>query len=178
MILWHLGVTVLAVRYVYRDPRMDLRWMALGALLPDLLDKPVGSVFFHDTFGTHRLAAHAVLPWIAVFGIVLVATRLRGLRKPAVAVVVGALFHLVLDAAWADPVAFWWPAFGWEFPQQPGSAIGPLVERMLTDPLVWAGEAAGAAYLVSLWRRFLREPGELRRFFRTGRLPMPVRGPG
>jgi membrane-bound metal-dependent hydrolase YbcI (DUF457 family) len=172
MILWHLGATLLAVRYVYRDPAMDLRWVLVGSLLPDLIDKPIGSVFFHDTFGTHRLAAHAIVLPILAFFAVLAFTRRGRTRKALVGLVIGWLFHLVLDAAWAVPEAFWWPFFGWSFPPQPDSAIGPLLARMLSDPLVWAGEAAGAAYLVYLWRRYLSEPGSLRGFFSTGRIPM------
>jgi len=173
MILWHLGATLLAVRYVYRDPRMDLRWIALGALLPDLIDKPIGSLFFHDTFGTHRLVAHAIVfPVVALF-VVLAATRRRGRRKPAVAVVIGSLFHLVLDGAWADPEAFWWPLLGWEFPRRADSALLPLLGNMLSDPLVWAGEIAGAVYLLYLWRRYLSDAGELRHFLRRGTIPMP-----
>ena len=40
MIFWHLGPTTLIVRYVFRDPAMDLRWVLAGSLLPDLIDKP------------------------------------------------------------------------------------------------------------------------------------------
>ncbi len=40
MIFWHLGITVLIARYVFRDPNMDLRWLMLGSLLPDVIDKP------------------------------------------------------------------------------------------------------------------------------------------
>jgi hypothetical protein len=171
MILWHLGLTPAAVRYVYKDPAMDLRWVMLGALLPDLIDKPIGSVFFHDTFGTHRLAAHAVIFPVVLLFVVLAVTRRGPVRKALVGLVIGTLFHLVLDAAWTDPEAFWWPFFGWEFPEQADSAIGPLLARMLTDPLVWAGELVGGAYLFYLWRRYLR--GRMGEFARTGTIPMP-----
>lgn len=176
MILWHVGMTLLAVRYVYRDPGMDLRWVVLGSLLPDLIDKPIGSVLFNDALGSHRLAAHAIGFPVVVLLVVLAATRRGRIRRAMVAVVIGALFHLVLDAAWADPEAFWWPLFGWTFPEQAGSALGPLLRRMLTDPLVWAGEATGAVYLVFLWRRHLAAPGALRAALRTGMVPMPLRG--
>lgn len=174
MILWHLGATALLVRYVFRDPRMDLRWVLVGALLPDLVDKPIGSVFFNDTLGSDRLVAHAVVfPVVAMFVVLLVTPRGSASRKGLIGLVIGALFHLVLDAAWADPEAFWWPFFGFEFPPRPDSAIGPLLGRMITDPLVWVGEIAGLSYLVYLWRRYLAEPGAVRRFAGDGRIPMP-----
>lgn len=176
MILWHLGVTLLAVRYVFRDPNMDLRWVALGSLLPDLLDKPVGSVLFHDTFGTHRLVAHAlVFPVVGLFVVLGVTRRGSVSRKAAIGVVIGALFHLVLDGAWADPEAFWWPLLGVEFPAVADSTIGPLVQRMVADPWVWAGEAVGAAYLGYLWRRWVPEGGGPSQVMRTGRIPQRPR---
>ncbi len=176
MIFWHLGVTALLVRYVFRDPRMDLRWVLVGSILPDLIDKPIGSVLFHDQLGSDRLAAHAVVFPVAAMFVVLAATsRGSALRKGLIGLVIGSLFHLVLDAAWADPEAFWWPFFGLDFPPRTDSAIGPLLERMITDPLVWAGEAVGLAYLVYLWRTHLAEPGAVRRFLGDGRIPMPAR---
>ena len=37
MLFWHLGATVALVRYSFRDDRMDLRFLMLGAVLPDRL---------------------------------------------------------------------------------------------------------------------------------------------
>ncbi|MGI9610679.1 MAG: metal-dependent hydrolase, partial [Acidimicrobiia bacterium] len=162
MILWHLGATVLIVRYVFRDPRMDLRWVLVGSLLPDIIDKPIGSVFFHDSFGTHRLVAHSVVFPIVALAVVLIATG-RGsvIRQGLIGAVIGVFVHLLLDAAWATPEAFWWPFFGTEFPHVFDSDIASLLGRMLSDPWVWLGEAAGAGYLVLLWRRYLSGAGEL-----------------
>lgn len=173
MILWHLGVTLLLVRYVFRDPNMDLRWVALGSILPDLIDKPIGSVLFHDQLGSHRLAAHAMVFPVLLLGVVMLVTRReRPERKALIGVVIGALFHLVLDAAWADPEVFWWPFLGFEFPEIPDSALLPLLRAMVTNPMVWVGEAIGLAYLIYLWRRWLSGPGDLGRFLRTGRAPL------
>ena len=174
MILWHLGMTVLIVRYVSRDPDMDLRWVLAGSILPDVIDKPIGSIFFHDTFRTHRLFSHSVLFPVVWLRIGLLATR-RGtaLRKGLIGLVIGALVHLVLDAAWADPEAFWWPMFGLEFPHVAESAFGDLLRAMVTNPWVWAGEAVGAAYLLYLWRTRVR--GRTAEVLRTGRVALPER---
>ncbi len=176
MILWHLGATVLIVRYVFRDPDMDLRWVLAGSILPDVIDKPIGSLLFHDTFGTHRLFAHSIVFPMAAFGIALIATkRGTGLRRGLIGLTIGLFVHLLLDAAWATPEAFWWPFFGWEFPKVLDSDLFSLLGRMLSEPLVWAGEAAGAAYIVFLWRRYLAEAGAMRRFVRLdGRVDLPT----
>lgn len=174
MILWHLGVTVLIVRYVFRDPNMDLRWIAVGSILPDVLDKPVGSILFHDTFGTHRLAAHALVFPVVLLGVVMMATRRATAgRRAAIGVVIGCFVHLLLDGVWTSPEAFLWPLFGLEFPSVPGSDFVTLLGDMLQSPFVWAGEAIGAGYLGILWRRQLREPGAVRRLLADGRVAMP-----
>lgn len=176
MILWHVGATLAAARYVFRDPGMDLRWVAVGSLLPDLIDKPIGSIMFHDIFGTHRLVAHSIVFPVIVLAAVLTVTR-RGSasRSAAIGVVIGSLFHLVLDGAWADPAAFWWPALGAGFPEVADSAFVPLLRRMVADPWVWAGEAVGAAYLVYLRRRWIAEAGGLVAVLHSGRIPQPPR---
>ncbi len=60
MLFWHVGATIALIRYAFRDEAMDLRFLALGAVLPDLLDTPIGFVFW-STFGSVRLAAHSLL---------------------------------------------------------------------------------------------------------------------
>lgn len=175
MILWHLGVTTLAVRYVYRDPAMDLRWVLAGSLLPDIVDKPIGSVLFNGFFEAHRLFAHTLgFPALLLVAALAFTRRRSGLRKGLIGLVIGMLLHLVLDGVWTDPEAFLWPSFGWSFPTADPSLLWPLVRHMLGDPRVWVGEAAGAAYLIGLWWTHLRRPGAWRRFLRTGTIPLPA----
>ena len=176
MLLWHVGGTALIARYVFRDGAMDLRWLALGAILPDLIDKPIGSILFHEVFHNHRIFGHALLFPVAGLIAALVVTR-RGsaARKGAFAVVIGVLVHLVLDGAWTTPEGFLWPLFGWSFSVASGSDFPTLVRSMVAEPFVWVGEALGAAYLVYLRRRYLTGVDGVRSFLRTGRIPMPKR---
>jgi inner membrane protein len=172
MILWHIGLTFLIARYIFRDPEMDLRWVAVGSLLPDIIDKPIGSIFFHDTFGTHRVFAHTLLLPLVAVGVILVATR-RGsvVRRSLLYVSLGWFAHLLLDGVVVDYEQLLWPFFGTEFPFHSDSAFLDLLRRMVTDWRTWAGEAIGASYLVFLWLRRL-DTKELRRdFVRTGRIP-------
>jgi inner membrane protein len=175
MFLWHVGLTILIGRYVFRDPKMDLRWLALGSILPDVIDKPIASILFNGTFHTHRVYGHTLLFPVVLMLAASIATR-RGTtaRRAMLALVIGSFVHLLLDGAWTTPEAFLWPFFGWTFPAMSGSDFPTLLHSMITDPLVWVGEALGAAYLVYLWRRYLSSPGAMRRFLGDGRIPMPV----
>jgi len=173
LFLWHLGMTTLIARYVFRDPAMDLRWLAVGAILPDIVDKPIASIVWNDVFHTHRVFAHALLtPAVALLLVMVVTKRATPARKAAIVVVLGWFVHLVLDGVWASPEGFLWPLFGFDFPPIAGSDFGTLLTDMLSNPLVWVGEVVGAGYLVYLGRSRLSDPGALRGFLRTGRMAL------
>ncbi len=168
MILWHVGATLAIVRYVFKDPNMDLRFLAIGSLLPDLVDKPIGSVLFVDQFQTGRVYGHALLAPVMLLAVVMLVTRRGSVRRKAwLGLPIGALLHLFLDGQWANPEGFWWPFLGLDFPEMDPARLWPLLEDTITDPLILLGEAVGLAYLVALARR-----ADLAEVRATGRVPM------
>ena len=174
MLFWHVGGTTALIRYAFRDERMDLRFLAAGAVLPDVLDTPIGLVFY-ETLGAVRLVAHSLLFAAAAMVVVVTTTRRGRPRKRWMPVAVGVLAHLLLDAMWADPETLWWPLLGWDFsPAGPATAGGYIV-GILTDWRVWVMEALGLAYLVGLAKRggLDTAPGRAE-FLRTGRVDVPI----
>lgn len=161
MLLWFVGGSVLIVWLVFRSPAIDYRLVVLGALLP-LAELPFGSARL-----LHSLAGAAL-----ALAIVMVLTPRRRLtQRRLVAVPIGMLLHLVLDGAWADTRAFWWPfaGLGWSDARLPELARGGL------DVVL---ELVGAAALWWCWRRFrLGEPDRRARFLRTGHLDRDVAVP-
>lgn len=177
MILWHLGATVAIARYVFRDPNMDLRFVMFGAVLPDLVDKPIGSVVFNQQLQTGRVYAHALLfPALVLTAVMLFTRRGSTIRKGWLGVPIGSLLHLFLDGQWAQPDGFWWPFLGGTFPPENHSQLWALIGDRLTDPLILLGEAVGLAYLVYLYRAGgLADSGRRARFRADGTLPLPLR---
>lgn len=171
MILWHVGGTVFLARWVFRDPGMDLRVLVLGGLLPDLIDKPLGSVLFTSYFETGRIYAHTLLFAALTLATVMFATtRGSAARKRWMALPIGVLLHLVLDMP-IDAETLWWPVLGVEFPSFAEGAFADLVAYMLNSPWVIAQEVIGLAYLVALYRRAgLGDAGQRRRLVETGTL--------
>jgi hypothetical protein len=172
MIFWHVGGAVFLARWVFRDPAMDLRVLVLGAVLPDLIDKPIGSVIFTSYFDTGRIYAHTLLFAAAVLTAVMLATR-RGsaARKRWMALPIGVLLHLLLDMP-IDAATLWWPALGLEFPSFAEGALVDLIAYLLKSPWVVLQEVMGAAYLIYLWRRArLQDPEPRRQLLETGTLP-------
>jgi membrane-bound metal-dependent hydrolase YbcI (DUF457 family) len=174
VLFWHVGGTVAAIRYAFRDDRMDLRLLIVGAVLPDVIDTPVGLAAY-GTFGGVRLFAHTIVFSSLVMAVVVLATRRGRPRKRWMPLAVGVLTHLVLDAMWADPETLWWPFLGLDFAAGGFESAGRLVGSILTDWKVWALEALGALYLAYLVRRGnLTSAGERARFKKTGRIAVPI----
>jgi len=99
----HLGLTLAAGRIMRW---VDLAFLALGSMLPDIIDKPLGLLAFGTaeqgrTFG-HTLLFLMVLAALAVY--------LKNLRLTSVSV--GVLAHLVLDSMWKSPAILFWPLLG------------------------------------------------------------------
>lgn len=174
MLFWHVGATTAFIRYAFRDPLMDLRFLALGAILADLIDLPIG-ILMWDTWGTVRLAAHSLVFAAAVMVGVLIFTR-RGLtRKRWMLLAVGVLAHLAFDAMWQDPETLWWPFLGWEFTASGFATYGDYVANLIADPRLWISEIAGVGYLILLWRRSGLSSAEARQELMTsGTVSAPI----
>lgn len=169
MILWHLAGAIFLFRWIFRDPKIDVRFLALGAVLPDLVDLPVGTLL--TPYSTGEVWLHTLLvPSLLGVG-VLLSTRRGRRRRALLAVPIGMLFHLLLDGMWQTAETFAWPFFGWEFPRGPDPYWADVWERATSDPWRWLAEAVGAVYLVWLWRwAGLSDPSRRARVLASGRL--------
>lgn len=157
MLLWFLGGAWVLVWAVLQDPAVDYRLVMLGALLPDAVDGVLG--------GTR--VAHTLVASVALLAVVMLVTvGRRALRRRLLALPIGTLVHLVLDAVWTDAKVFWWPAKGWSLAHAGGL---PSFRHPLAVTVV--EELCGAAALLWCWARFrLGVPERRSVFVRTGRL--------
>lgn len=147
---------------------MDLRFLALGAILPDLIDTPIG-VFGWASLGAVRLGSHSILFGSLVMATVLIFTRRGPGRKRWMLLATGVLVHLLLDAMWNVPETLWWPLLGSGFSATAFSTYGAYVQDLVTRPVMWAGEAVGLIYLVALGvRAKLTDPAARRTLWRSG----------
>ena len=154
MFLWYVGLSVLLVANIFKSVGLDYRLIALGAMLPLLIDIPVG----HRAFG-HTLA-FAVVALLVVMVWPMGGSRLG--RRRWLCLPIGIFAGLVLSGAWTDAQLFWWPLFGTSF----GDA--PLL------PVWWVVLLEEIAGLVACWwvvgQFDLWVPEVRRTFWRTGRL--------
>jgi membrane-bound metal-dependent hydrolase YbcI (DUF457 family) len=111
------------------DDRRFIGFSALGAVLPDLLDKPVGHILLAESLNSGRIIGHGLL-FLALLLIVGVALRRRRGSFVLLAVAAGVASHQVLDAMWAMPVTWYFPLLG---PYEPGEFTGYFGNAILGE---------------------------------------------
>jgi len=121
LLFGHLGITLgiffgLGILIPRLRTIIDPRYLAIGALLPDLIDKPIGEVIFASTFANGRIVGHTLLFSLLLFltGLYLYERR-RDIKVFALAS--GSFFHLFEDQMLSYPTTFFWPLLGWSFPK-------------------------------------------------------------
>jgi LexA-binding, inner membrane-associated putative hydrolase len=121
LLFGHLGITLgIFFGLVFFAPRLstviDPRFLAIGALLPDLVDKPIGRIIFASSVANGRIIGHTLL---FSFLLLLIGLYLYEKRRDikVVALATGSFFHLFEDQMWAQPRTFFWPLHGLSFPR-------------------------------------------------------------
>jgi len=139
----HLGLSLAAGRMI---PRTSLAFLALGSMLPDIIDKPLGHLLY-GTPAMGRIYAHTLLflLLISAMALYLGDSRLGSLSG-------GVLSHLILDSMWASPVILLWPLLG-PFPQAASMDALSWMQALLQglrNPFILIPECLGLAETVYL----------------------------
>lgn len=117
----HIGITLgIFFLLAILAPRLriiiDPMFLAIGALLPDLIDKPLGRVIFASTFNNGRIIGHTLFFSLILFIIGLYLYDKRA-NITVLSLATGSFFHLIEDAIWKSPRTLFWPIFGLRFPK-------------------------------------------------------------
>jgi membrane-bound metal-dependent hydrolase YbcI (DUF457 family) len=121
LLFGHIGITLgIFFGISYYAPRLrtiiDPRYLAIGALLPDLIDKPLGMLIFASTISNGRMISHTLVFSLTLF---LIGLYLYD-KKSDIRVITlasGSFFHLIEDQMWTTPHTLFWPFLGWYFPK-------------------------------------------------------------
>lgn len=172
MLFWHVGGVILLFRYVFRDPKVDVRFLALGALLPNLVDKPLGTIVFADYFGADRIYGHSLAFSTVLMAVILLSTRRGRVRRQWMALAIGSMLHLVLDGMWTSGAVLFWPLLGAEFPMGAVPYWDGFFQREVWSWGTLSLELVGLLYLVYLWFLCDFSDRSVRTaFLSSGRLP-------
>lgn len=100
---------------------LDYRWVMVGLLAPDLIDKPIGRILLRRRFQSGRLLGHSLLFASLIVWLALGAAQRNPdscFRSKTLEAGVGVLVHLGMDWIWTEPCIALWPALG-RFPAKP-----------------------------------------------------------
>jgi len=110
---FHL-LTGLILGFLISELLDDRRWLipcTVGAILPDLIDKPIGYLLFPATIGYGRIYSHTLLAAILVMACGLAIWPFK--KDPGVmGVGVGIFSHQILDQMWLQPQNWYYPLLG------------------------------------------------------------------
>jgi inner membrane protein len=149
--------------------RLDLRLLAFAALLPDVIDKPLGYYILPGVLGNGRIFAHTLLFTLVLFVIGIILYGRRG-RIWGLTLAFGSASHLVLDAMWRTPETLLWPAFGWGFPASGVTNLWrTLWEALTSHPTVYVPEIIGLTILGFIGVRLIMKK-RLLHFLKRGRI--------
>lgn len=183
-LLAHLGFTAAPGAIVakwwgenkgYKDSVPDLRWLLAGSILPDVLDKTVGQVFFKPYFENGRIYGHTVM-----FALLVLIAGVYGIKRKKdsriLLLAFGVVSHLLLDKIWMEPETVLWPALG-PFVRNPSlQTLTEQISEALSDPYFWTSELGGVALLfLSLRYLGVKKPDDLKSFILRGLSPSLVR---
>jgi hypothetical protein len=163
----HLWLRAQSVPVSVQRLGMDLRLVFLGAVLPDIIDKPLGFWLLPQAVNyTTRGVAHTL-----VFNLLLLGAALGALaawrRAWLLTLALGSMGHLLLDQMWRAPVTLFWPFLGWRFPRGT-TTLEEWLWFHIAGALRSPDELAGALVLLWFLAQLYRRRAVLH-FLRTGK---------
>ncbi|MBN1390208.1 MAG: metal-dependent hydrolase [Candidatus Thermoplasmatota archaeon] len=161
MPLGHIGFPLVPF-LMMKEPRWDVRLLALGAFLPDIIDKPLGHLLLPENNG--RIFAHTVL-----FALMVLAAAVA--YRPLMPFSLGVSFHLLQDGIFLDTQGALWPLMG------PFRYTDYELVRWLfafTEPYTICEELFGLAVISAvIWKFGLLGKDRFLHLIRTGKLHRP-----
>ncbi|HSV42344.1 MAG TPA: metal-dependent hydrolase [Methanomassiliicoccales archaeon] len=138
LLLFHLLTGVVLGLFIYRlTGRKVAVWIgAVGALLPDIIDKPIGHLILHDSLDNGRLFGHTIVFLILL---IMVGYVLRHRREglPLLVLAGGVLLHHLADSMFLDLTTWSWPLLGPLASETYADYFGDALWRELGSAYEW-----------------------------------------
>lgn len=150
---------------------VDYRLLALAAVGPDLIDKPIAAAYFYPKYGSAVLFAHTLLAHLIIL---LYTVWKRPNWWPYAAAFIG---HTILDRLWFFENTWYWPFKGWHFHvwKKAGSEQQDIKlaywYAFTRRPELWGWELGGLLVGIwFIWRNKLYKLSSLKTFIITGKI--------
>ncbi len=190
LLFGHLGLTVgaawalghsydkLQARKQPREPganklrrlasKIDYRVVLIGAMLPDIIDKPLGILVLHGEYGGGRSFFHTLL-----FALLLILAGLIWYRRKRgillLTLALANIMHLALDGMWNCKETLLWPVLGLSFyPGNTSDWLSIWWNALTSNPATYIPEIIGALILLSALAFLIRKE-RLSLFIKSGK---------
>ena len=148
---------------------LDIRFILVGSLLPDIIDKPLGMELLREALSNGRIFSRTLLFFILTGASGLFVYR-RFSKTWPLALALGTSAHLALDSMWQMPRTLLWPAYGLAFEKMDlGNWMQGLWHRLVTNPAAYVSEIIGVIVIAWFLWNLLRQ-GKIRIFMRRGQI--------
>ncbi len=144
---------------------IDVRYLILGSLLPDIIDKPLGHLIFRESLSNGRIFAHTLL-FTVLLGFAGAVFYRKNRCSWFLILAVGTFSHLLLDRMWRAPATLFWPFLGLNFAKYDlHDWLPDLFARLFADPAVYVPELIGFI-IIAAFAWFLVQNRLLKTFLR------------
>ena len=128
---------------------LDIRLLLVGAILPDLLDKPLGHYVLPAPFDGGRIFGHTLL-FLLLITLAASYVHIRYRKTYLYALSFGVLMHLITDEMWLSHETLLWPIFGVAFESSGVEDwLNNVFHVLFTYPSVYIPETIG--FLIIGW---------------------------
>jgi membrane-bound metal-dependent hydrolase YbcI (DUF457 family) len=164
LLMCHLfiGLVIGLVIFQFLQDRKVILLAAIGSILPDLIDKPLGHILLNGSIDFGRIYAHSGLFFMAILVIGLAYHRKKG-SWIMMALVAGLLSHLILDSMWEMPVTVFYPLLG-DFGQHHfPNYVADSLSKEIGNAYEWVFGVSAVSMLLFTFRdrtARLKEPAE------------------
>ena len=148
---------------------LDYRWLLFGSILPDIIDKPLGTWLLRESLNNGKVFFHTLL-FLIIVSIVGVSLYLFKKNWIMLSIAIGCLAHLCLDEMWKYPQTFLWPLPGFDFKNVNTSHwVQKIWESLFVNPAVYIPELIGFVLMACFFFVLIRHR-KLYEFIKTGRV--------
>jgi inner membrane protein len=148
--------------------KIDYRVVLIGAMLPDIIDKPLGILVLHGEYGGGRSFCHTLL-----FALLLILAGLIWYRRKRgillLTLALANIMHLALDEMWNCKETLLWPALGLSFyPGNTSDWLSIWWNALTSNPATYIPEIIGALILLLALAVLIRKE-RLSLFIKSGK---------
>ncbi|HUU76203.1 MAG TPA: metal-dependent hydrolase [Methanoregulaceae archaeon] len=148
----------LLLYYLVKDIRL-VPACAVGSVLPDLIDKPLGIIILYESLNYGRIYFHTLLVLALIFLVAYIEWRRFG-SLIMFAVGIGVLSHQIMDSMWKQYWNWLWPVYG-PFQGRSGeNFLWKAIIAEISSPTEWILGAVVLVIGLLLWWDYRRRGKE------------------